>query len=310
MTEVVAYARFSSDNQRSESIDAQLRAIRKFCEDNNYNILTCYVDEAKSATTDRRPAFQEMIDDAVKGEFEKIVIHKLDRFARNRKDSIVYKALLKEYGVEVVSVTEPLSSSPESVILESVLEGMAEYYSLNLSREVKKGQKENALQCKTIGGTPPLGYDVDKNTLKFVINEHEATAVRYIFQSVLNGIGYKQIIAQLNAWGYRTKAGNPFAVTSLNSILRNPKYKGEYRYCQDVGKDMVKRRAAHKDYESDAVIRKKGGVPAIISERDFDKVQQIMDDRRIRDTSANAKENYLLSGKVRCGECGASYCGS
>lgn len=150
MIDVVSYARFSSDNQRTESIDAQLRAIRKYCEDHGYCLLRDYVDEAKSATTDNRPSFQKMIRDAEKGEFKKIIVHKLDRFSRNRKDSIVYKAMLRDLGVEVVSVTEPLSASPESVILESVLEGMSEYYSLNLSREVKKGRRRMPCSVKRL----------------------------------------------------------------------------------------------------------------------------------------------------------------
>ena len=310
MIDVVSYARFSSDNQRTEIIDAQLRAIRKYCEDHGYCLLRDYVDEAKSATTDNRPSFQKMIRDAEKGELKKIIVHKLDRFSRNRKDSIVYKAMLRDLGVEVVSVMEPLSASPESVILESVLEGMSEYYSLNLSREVKKGQKENALQCKTIGGRPPLGYDVDRATLKYVINEAEAPIVRYIFSSVLRGVGYKELLRDLYDKGYKTKTGKEFSKTMLLSILQNEKYKGVYTYNMDVGKDMRKRREAKRNPNEDKVIRYEHGVPAIIDSDDFDRVQLILEKRRNKDRTENAKEIYLLTGKVRCGECGASYCGS
>ena len=178
----VAYARFSSDMQREESIDAQLRAIEDYCKRNNILLVSEYIDRAKSATTDNRPEFLKMIKEAGQGNFDIIVVHKLDRFARNRYDSAHYKHQLKRYGVALRSVVENLDGSPESIIMESVLEGMAEYYSKNLAREVMKGMKENALNCVHTGGTPPLGYDIEKGTKKLIINEHEATAVKLIYQ--------------------------------------------------------------------------------------------------------------------------------
>jgi len=158
------YARFSSDNQRDESIDAQLRAIRDYAKKNDVVIVAEYVDRAKSATTDNRPEFLQMIEDSKKGQFDVVLVHKLDRFARNRQDSIGYRMELKRYGVSLVSILEYLDESPESIILESVLEAMAEYYSKNLSREVRKGMNENALKGLHTGGLPPLGYDVDPET--------------------------------------------------------------------------------------------------------------------------------------------------
>ena len=140
---VALYARFSSDNQRSESIDAQIRAMQAYCKQHNFVIVNTYVDEAKSATTDRRPAFQQMIADSSNHAFDILLVHKLDRFARNRYDSAVYKRELKKNGVLVYSVLENLDNSPESIMMEAVLEGMSEYYSQNLSREVMKGMKES-----------------------------------------------------------------------------------------------------------------------------------------------------------------------
>ena len=160
ITYVVAYARFSSDNQREESIDAQLRAIRSYCDQKDYILLDTYVDEARSATTDDRPSFQRMVRDAAAGNFSAVIVHKLDRFSRNRYDSAIYKKQLRDHGVRVESVLEHLDDSPESVILESLLEGMSEYYSKNLAREVRKGQNENALKCRHNGGqrrTPRRG---------------------------------------------------------------------------------------------------------------------------------------------------------
>lgn len=160
------YARYSSDNQRSESIDAQLRAMQNYCQQNHILIVETYIDEAKSATTDHRPSFQKMIADSKYHQFNIILVHKLDRFARNRYDSAVYKRELKKNGVSVYSVLENLDDSPESIMMESVLEGMSEYYSQNLAREVMKGMRETALQCKHTGGKPPLGYEIDQQSKK------------------------------------------------------------------------------------------------------------------------------------------------
>ena len=167
----VLYARFSSDNQRSESIDAQIRAMKSYCDYHQIAIIDTYIDEAKSATTAQRPAFQKMIADSKSHNFNIVLVHKLDRFARNRYDSALAKRELKRNGVAVYSVLENLDNSPESIMMEAVLEGMSEYYSQNLAREVMKGLVENALQCKHTGGKPPLGYDVDLKTRKLIINE-------------------------------------------------------------------------------------------------------------------------------------------
>ena len=140
-----AYARFSSDNQRAESISAQLADIRAYAQREGYTIVAEYTDEAKSATTDRRPEFQRMISDAGENLFDTVLVFKLDRFSRDRYDFAFYRRQLKRNGVKIVSINEALSDDPESVILEAVLEGMAEYYSRNLSREVmRKGMIPNA----------------------------------------------------------------------------------------------------------------------------------------------------------------------
>ena len=164
------YARFSSDNQRNESIDAQVRAIKEFANSNNIVIVSEDIDRAKSATTDDRPEFQRMIEDSGKGNFQLLIVHKLDRFARNRNDSIAYRMKLQRNKVALLSILEPFDEDrPETILLQSVIEGMNEFYSRNLAREVRKGLKENALKCKHTGGLPPLGYDVDKNTRLIVI---------------------------------------------------------------------------------------------------------------------------------------------
>ena len=199
---VAQYARFSSDNQRSESIDAQIRAMNQFCKQNHWQVVSTYTDEARSATTDNRPQFQQMIADSGKGLFDIVLVHKLDRFSRDRYDSAIYKKKLKKNHVKLCSVLERMDDSPESIMMEAVLEGMSEYYSKNLAREVMKGMNETALQCKHTGGCPPLGYDLDENR-HLVINEQEAQAVKIIFQMFAEGYGYTAIIDHLNAHGTR-----------------------------------------------------------------------------------------------------------
>lgn len=305
---VALYARFSSDNQRSESIDAQVRAMTAYCRQHHYIVVSTYIDEAKSATTDRRPDFQRMIEDSKKGIFDIVLVHKLDRFARNRYDSAVYKRELKKNGVSVYSVLENLDDSPESIMMESVLEGMAEYYSQNLGREVMKGMKETALQCKHTGGKPPLGYDLDEETKRLVINEEEAQAVRLIYEMYANGQGYTAIVYELNSRGWQTKKKQEFRKNSLHDILVNPKYGGTYTFNKKAAKNGHGTRNNHDDKNSSEIISIPGGCPQIVDTDTFNRVQQRMKSGCTGKRAAS-KYTYLLSGKVFCGECGRRMCG-
>ena len=307
---VALYARFSSDNQRSESIDAQIRAMEEYCKHHGYPIVDTYVDEARSGTTDRRPAFQQMISDSSKHGFDILLVHKLDRFARNRYDSAVYKRELKKNGVTVYSVLENLDDSPESIIMESVLEGMSEYYSQNLAREVMKGMRETALQGKHTGGKPPLGYDVDPVTHKLVINEGEAETVRLIYAMYRDGKGYSAILDVLHEEGRKTKKGQEFRKNSLYSILSNPKYQGMYVFNRSSAKAGDGSRNSHHYKESEDIITIEGGCPQIVDTNTYNIVQARMQDNKHTGGRKNAKVNYLLSGKVRCRECGRMMVGN
>ena len=269
MIRAAAYARYSSDNQREESIDAQLRAIREYCDRNGIRLVKIYTDEARSATTDDRPGFLQMIQDSALGLFDAVIVHKLDRFSRDRYDSAFYKRQLKKNGVRLISVLEPLDDSPESVILESVLEGMAEYYSRNLAREVMKGMRETALQCKHTGGKPPLGYNVAPDGT-YVINEQEAKAVRMIFEMYAAGKGYSEIINKLNQEGYKTQTGRPFGKNSIHDILKNEKYRGVYIFNRTERKINGKRNH-HKSKSEDEIIRIEGGMPRIIDDETWER---------------------------------------
>ncbi len=295
------YARYSSDNQREESIDAQIRAINEYAQKNGHTIVKIYTDEARSATTDNRPQFLQMIKDSATGLFNAVIVHKLDRFSRDRYDSAFYKRQLKKNGVKLVSVLENLDDSPESIILESVLEGMAEYYSANLSREVMKGMKETALQCKHNGGTPPLGYDVmpDKT---YAVYESEASIIRKIFEMYAAGKGYNEIIDTLNAEGCRSKSGRPFGKNSLHDILRNEKYTGTYIFNRTIRKTGGKRNN-HLSKSEEDIIRVENGIPSIIPKELWNEVTRKMNGNKRARAANSAKDSYLLSGLIFCGEC-------
>ena len=305
----VAYARYSSDMQREESIEAQVRAISNYCANNDIEIVDYYIDRAKTATNSSRPAFQKMINDAMSNIFDIVVVHKLDRFARNRYDSIVYRAQLKNFGVVILSVIENLDGSPESLILESVLEGMNEYYSRNLAREIEKGKTENAYQARHNGGIPPLGYDVDKD-MRLVINENEAACVRYIFNAIADGANNRDVFEHCKANGWKTKIGNDFTSSSLFSILRNEKYVGVYVYNRSAPKNAAGSRNGHKYKASSDIIRVEGVIPPIVDKELFSRVQQQLSKRKKRSGSSTAKREYLLAGKLRCGYCDSPLVGN
>lgn len=278
----VIYARYSSDCQREESIEGQLRECTDYAERNGMTIVGSYIDRALSAKTADRPEFQHMIKDSAKGLFEIVLVWKLDRFFRDRYDSAHYKHILKKNDVKVVSAKEHISDGPEGIILESMLEGYAEFYSADLSEKIHRGQKENALKGKNNGGGIPLGYLLDKQTQKLMIDPETAPLVVEIFEWYSEGATVRSIVEDFNSRGLTTKRGKPFNMNSFNALFKNRKYIGEYSY-QDV------------------VIP--GGVPAIILEDLFYRVQQRMEKNKRAPAMAKAHEDFLLTTKLFCGKC-------
>ncbi len=308
MIEAAAYARFSSQAQREESIDAQIRAINKFAQENGYQIVRTYTDHAQSARTDDRPEFQRMIEDAGSGRFSAIIVHKLDRFSRDRYDSAIYRRKLKRVGVTLISVLERLDDSPESVIMESILEGMAEYYSRNLAREVKKGLTENALKARHNGGIPPLGYRVNAN-MEYEIDPVEADTVRRIYNMRIEGHSYQSIAAHLNELGRLTKRGRPFSGgSSLMEILRNEKYTGVYVYNRRYKSHINGKSNMHMRRNEAEIIRIPDALPRIIDDETWRLVQMQLQSKK--QASYKAREPYLLSGLAYCGKCGAKMHGN
>lgn len=277
----VIYARYSSHNQREESIEGQLRECHDFAKKNDITVVGEYCDYALSGKTDQRPEFQRLIKDSERHQFDAVIMYTLDRFARNRYDSAIYKAKLKKNGVKIYYAKQPMPDTPEGIILESVLEGYAEYYSENLARSIKRGMRENALHCMATGQVVPLGYKIENK--KYVIDPVGAKAVRYIFEQYAKGMSKSQIVRECNVRGYKTSRGTAFTFNSLDHLLRNDRYKGVYRY-------------------TDVVIE--GGMPVIIDADLFDRVQEKLKIKRNTKATAKAKEEYILTTKLFCGHCG------
>ncbi len=286
MTAVI-YARYSSDNQREESIEGQIRECTAFAEKNGITILRHYIDRAFSAKTDNRPEFQNMIKDSGKKLFDMIIVWKLDRFARNRYDSARYKAQLKKNGVKVVSATEAISDGAEGILLESLLEGMAEYYSADLAEKVVRGMTENALKCKYNGSTMPIGYVVDSEQY-YQVDPLTAPFVLEAFKMYDEGATMKEIRDWLNEKGVKNSRGNPMSYSTIQHMLNNRRYIGEYAYRDIIIPD---------------------GVPVIVPQDLFDRVQEKLAKNKKAPARHKAEDDYLLTTKLFCGYCGAYLCG-
>lgn len=268
MKTAYVYARFSSDNQREESIDAQLRAISEYCQKEQISILKVFKDEAFSARTDKRPAFQEMFGLIKEQPADFLVVHKLDRFARSRADAAFYRSKLKEAGMKLVSVLERLDDSPESIIMEGILESMNEYYSANLSRETKKGLKENILNGKRNGGKVPYGYSLIDHHL---VPNKDADTVRRIFHLYSEGMGVTEIVKKTRS-----------RINNIRPLLMNEVYLGHLI----SGENRCEN--AHEP---------------IIDKETFYACQKRMQDKRMN-AANRAKVDYMLAGLITCGVCG------
>lgn len=295
LSEAVIYARYSSHSQRDVSIDQQIRACKIFAERHDISIVAVYEDRALTGTNDKRPGFQKMIQDAKKRSWDYVIVYTLDRFARDRYASAVYKRQLKDCGVKVLSAMENISDDPTGILMESLLEGLAEYYSKELSRKVQRGHEDNARKC-LVNGALPLGY-VKGPDNRYAICEPEAEIVREIFRRVKDRDKLAEIITDLNCRGITTKKGKSWNRSSFNQILSNERYTGMYIY---------------RD------IRIPGGIPQIIPTELFDTVQVIVHSKpnARRDATGTIPQKrrreggiYLLTGKLFCGHCKSAMTG-
>lgn len=288
MANGVIYARYSSNHQREESIEGQLRECKAFAKAQNIDIINTYIDRALSAKTDDRPGFLKMIADSSRRAFDYVIVYQLDRFARNRYDSAFYKMKLKKNGVKVLSAKENITNDPAGIILESVLEGMAEYYSVELAQKVKRGMTENALAARWASGRIPFGYKVDAQ--KHLIPDPVAgRAVTTIFLRFARGEKIKSIVDYLNSLNYKTSLRNKFNRSSFQRMIVNPVYIGTFKW-------------------NDIVIE--NAVPPLVDKLTFETCQRrVAERKRGKDTVNRKSDIFLLTTKLKCAECGGNMVG-
>lgn len=275
----VIYARFSSSAQREASIEQQINVCMSFAESSGYNVVSTYSDRALTGRTDRRPQFLQMIKDARKGRFCAVIVYSLDRFSRDKYDSARYKHELRACGVRVVSATEPITDNPSGVLIESVFEGLAQYYSAELSQKIRRGYEDNAKKCM-VAGSVPYGFRRSASGYYEILPE-EADIVREIFRRVASGESYADVCRDLNDRGIRTRHGSTWNRSSFNTILHNRRYIGTYISKYHVQEDAI---------------------PQIVEKELFYKVQSTSREKRGPRRTPNGY--YSLTGKLFCGLCG------
>ena len=281
MKTAVIYARYSSDSQTEQSIEGQLRVCKDYANANNILIVDTYIDRAMTGTNDMRPDFQRMIKDSSKRQFDYVIVYKLDRFSRNKYEATIHKHSLKENGVKILSAMENIPDSPEGIILESMLEGMNQYYSAELSQKVRRGLNESYRKGQYTGGGIIFGYNViDK---KNVIDDNEGPIVKDIFTRYSQGSTAVSIAEDLKARGVRTKKGKFITAKKIYKIIANTKYNGKVKHGDTVYNNIY---------------------PQIVDDITWQKVQDIRNENRHAPSRKKEIYDFILSGKLFCGECG------
>lgn len=277
MKTAVIYARYSSDKQTEQSIEGQLRVCNDYADKNDILIVDTYIDRAMTGKNDNRRAFQQMLKDSNKKAWNYVIVYKIDRFGRNKYEIAMNKHTLKMNGIKVLSAMENIPDTPEGIILESLLEGMAEYYSADLAQKVKRGQNESRQKGQFTGGVVVYGYyNKDK---KIYIQEDEAQVVRWIYDRFASGVYVKDIMIKLAENGI-TNRGKPFARNTIYHILHNEKYSGILRHGEEIFTNIY---------------------PRIVPDDIFSVVKKRCEENKY------GKHNgvvYLLKNKVKCGYCG------
>ena len=276
----VAYARYSSAGQRDVSIDQQLADIRAYAQREGYTIVHEYADHARSGfkNIEARTDFHQMIAAAESHTFDTVLAWKVDRFGRNREDSAIYKSRLRRLGVHVVYVMEPIPEGAAGVLTEGMLEAIAQWYSENLSENVKRGMHDNARRC-LYNGSRVYGY-VPGPDQRYVIDEAQAAVVRQIYKLYVEGHSMAAIVRILNNAGQRTESGKLFCLNKVANILRQERYLGIYIWSD---------------------IRVPGGMPAIIDQNTWE-AAQLMKKKTGKHHESSPAE-FLLTGKAFCGHC-------
>ena len=280
----VIYARYSSEKQTEQSIEGQIHYCQEYADTHNLQIINIYVDRAKTGRNDNREEFQKLLSDSDKKLFSTILIYAFDRFARNRYDSTINKARLKKNNIKLISVTQPISENPEGILLESLLEGLAEYYSEELSQKLRRGRRESVEKGQYVGGFVPYGYQIEQK--KYGINLQEAKNVKLIYKLYKDFRNYNKVIAFLKTNNILNRNNNNFKEHQVKNILKNIIYTGYLK----IG-----------PYSCE------NAVPVIINSKEFEEINLIMKDNKF--CCSKSPKNFILTGKMICGECGANFIG-
>jgi site-specific DNA recombinase len=303
---VAIYARVSSESQDVDlSISAQLKGLREYAQTNGHIIVRELVDEAESGRSAARPKFREMVSLARRQPkvFDAILVWKYSRFARNREDSVVFKALLRKCGVDVISITEPHDNSPTGRLMEAFIESLDEFYSQNLGEEVTRGMRESASRGFYLSARKPYGYrkirvrDGNRERTKLEIEPSEATTVSLIFKSILEGDGLTEITKDLNRRAVPAPRGKGWSKTGLHEIVSNELYVGTFVWGRNSKRGLEP-------------VKTEDAFPAIIDRAAFNRAQALMKDRApLKSHPRRVASRFLLSGLARCGHCGKALVG-
>lgn len=287
----IAYYRFSSHSQNEASIDQQRELAHAWADAQGLNIVREYEDAAISGTTENRPGFQLMLSEVAKIRPSTLILWKTDRLGRDKYTLAMAKKAIRDAGCGIHLLAESIpSEGPEAVLVEGLMDAMAEYYSRQLSQNIRRGQEYNA-QRALYNGHKLFGYGVDKSTKKYVVDPDTAPFVQRMFAEYAEGRAMQDICDDLNAQGVRTTRGAAFGVKTMNKMLQNRAYIGEYRHGDVVVED---------------------GMPALVDRVTFEKVQARFalnkrgGSQRARGLDGDGAPRYWLTGKLFCGECGES----
>ena len=283
----VIYARYSSHSQKEESIEQQIEECTAFAVTGGISVVGIYADKAISGRTDRRNEFQRLMRDAEKRKFDVVIAYKSNRISRNMLNALQYESRLDSFGIKTLYAKEEFGNTAAGRFALRTMMNVNQFYSENMAEDIRRGLKDNAAECK-VNGSLPYGYKKGEDG-KYAIDEPRAAIVREIFSKVVDDVPYADIIRSLNDRGILTKTRKPFNKNSFNRMLRNERYIGIYEH---------------------SGVRVVGGVPAIISEEVFYAVQRKLQEG-LNSEGAKRKSNsdYLLTGKLYCGECGSPMVG-
>lgn len=278
----VIYARYSSSNQRDVSIEQQFEACMKYAAENKLTVVDRYADRAVSGKTDNRPQFQRMMRDAHKGGFDFVIAWKSNRMGRNMMQAMVNESRLADLGIRCLYVEEDFEDNAAGRFALRNMMNVNQFYIENMAEDVIRGMADNASKCM-VNNLPPFGYCKGRDG-RYEIVEEQAVIVREIFSRVLSGWSIYDIQEDLNNRGIKTNRGTDWKKQSFGHLLQNDKYCGVYRW-------------------SDVVVE--GGMPAIIDRETFDRVQLILRSKKKPRGKQRCNDDYILSGRIYCGKCGA-----